>query len=324
MIRVEGLSKTFRRRRPAEKGWMRWLKNLIHPSWEIIAAVDNVSFSIPKGEIAGYIGANGAGKSTTIKCLTGILVPTTGYIEVAGLVPYRQRVANARNIGVVFGQKTQLWWDVAPRATLEFLRVVWDVPRDHYEAQLARFDELLELGDFIDTPVRQLSLGQRMRAELAATFLHDPPILFLDEPTIGMDFESKERLRAFITQINREKGVTIFLASHDLEDIDKLATRLLIIDKGKLVYEGSLAKVRQRYVPFRTLVLELSGDVTHLPLPNGVNLLRREGRRWWLQFPRKMTAKHLFETIMRTNSIHDFTIEEPRIEDVVRAIKRAS
>lgn len=323
MITVEGLVKVFRRRRSAEKGGMKWIKNLIHPSWESVIAVDDVSFSIPKGEIVGYIGANGAGKSTTIKCLTGILVPTRGYIEVAGLVPYRQRLANARNIGVVFGQKTQLWWDVAPRATLEFLRVMWDVPSDLYDAQLERFDELLELGDFIDVPVRQLSLGQRMRAELAATFLHDPPILFLDEPTIGMDFESKERLRAFITQINREKGVTIFLASHDLEDIDRLATRLLIIDKGKLVYEGSLVDVRQQYAPFRTLVLELSKDVAHLPLPDGVNLVRHDGRRWWLQFPRKMTAKRLLEVLIETNSVHDFAIEEPRIEDVVRAIKRA-
>lgn len=323
MITVEGLVKVFRRRRPGEKGGMEWIRNLIHPSWESVIAVDDVSFSIPKGEIVGYIGANGAGKSTTIKCLTGILVPTRGCVEVAGLVPYRQRLANARNIGVVFGQKTQLWWDVAPRATLEFLRVMWDVPPDLYDAQLERFDELLELGDFIDVPVRQLSLGQRMRAELAATFLHDPPILFLDEPTIGMDFESKERLRAFITQINREKGVTIFLASHDLEDIDRLATRLLIIDKGKLVYQGSLIDVRQRYAPFRTLVLELSQDEAHLPLPDGVNLVRRDGRRWWLQFPRKMTAKRLLEVLLETNSVHDFAIEEPRIEDVVRAIKRA-
>ena len=285
----------------------------------MITAVDNVSFSIPEGEIVGYIGSNGAGKSTTLKCLSGILVPTKGHIEVAGLVPHRHRSATARNIGVVFGQKSQLWWDVAPRATFEFLRVIYDIPFEHYRKQLMLLEELLELGEFIDVPVRQLSLGQRMRADLAAALLHDPPILFLDEPTIGMDFESRERFCTFLSKINREKGVTILLATHNLEEINKLASRILIIDRGRLIYEGTSTDLWGRYAPFRSIILEFSKEVNHLQFPNGVRLVQRDGLRWRLQFPRTMTVKRLLEMI-ELNSIHDFTVEEPSIEDVVRTI----
>jgi len=321
-IRAENLTKTFRRRLPAEQGFASQLRSLVMPVWETITAVQSVSFVIQQGEIIGYIGANGAGKSTTIKCLTGILTPTSGLVEVAGLQPYQARVANARNIGVVFGQKTQLWWDIPPRATFEFLKVLWNISDQQYQEQLRRLDDLLGLSEFIDVPVRQLSLGQRMRSDLAAAFLHNPPILFLDEPTIGMDLESKERLREFIAEINREQGVTVFLTTHDLEDINKLASRIFIINHGQLIFDGTISEVIQRYVPYRKLVLELAEHAAPLQVNGDLVLLEQEGRRCCLQFPRTMTARHALERLLPLTTIHDFTIEEPSIEDVVRILQR--
>ena len=321
MITVRNLVKIFRRRKPANAKWIGKVKHLLWPTWEKIAAVNDVSFTIQTGEIIGYIGMNGAGKSTTIKCLTGILVPSAGSVEVAGLVPHRQRVKNSRNIGVVFGQKSQLWWDVPPRATYDVLRTIWGLSSTQYRKQITILNELLELSPFIDVPVRQLSLGQRMRADLAAALLHDPPILFLDEPTIGMDFDSKDRFRRFIARINQERNVTVFLATHDLEDINKLASRLLIIDNGTLVYEGSIAEVKQRYVPFRIVKVELIDKNFEIELPNEIKEIYRDRNRLYLQFPLTMTAKNIADSI-DINLIKDFTIGEPSIEDVVRVLNK--
>jgi ABC-2 type transport system ATP-binding protein len=321
MITVEHLTKTFRRRLPPDDGLFARISALFRPSYETITAVDDVSFTVPAGELLGFIGMNGAGKSTTIKCLSGILVPSAGQVEVAGLVPYRNRTQNARNIGVVFGQKSQLWWDVPARATLELLRVVWDIPLPRYRERLAELDRLLELEAFIDVPVRQLSLGQRMRADLAAALLHDPAILFLDEPTIGMDFESKDRLRTFIAQINRDHGKTVILTTHDLDDINALASRLLIIDTGRLIYEGGISTVKRQYAPYRTVTIELDASDEPVVPPPQSDVIAQERNRLQLRFPRSMTVQDIIGALSASR-VRDFTVEEPHIEDVVRSIRR--
>jgi viologen exporter family transport system ATP-binding protein len=256
VIHVERLSKSFlvKRRRPGVWGAVT---ALVAASSETRWAVREVSFAIAPGEIVGYIGPNGAGKSTTVKMLTGILVPTAGEVSVLGLSPSRQRREHAANIGVVFGQRTQLWWDLPLEESFDLLRAIYRIPTDRYRANLKRFRAILELDDFLRTPVRQLSLGQRMRGDLAAALLHDPPIIFLDEPTIGLDVVAKERIREFLQTINRERDVTILLTTYDLGDIEKLCPRLMIIDQGQILYDGGLNAIRERYGRHRTLVVDL-------------------------------------------------------------------
>ena len=207
----------------------------------VVDAVNDISFRVDRGELLGYLGPNGAGKSTTIKMLTGILVPTAGHVSVAGLEPSRKRIELARRIGAMFGQRIQLWWDLPLHDSFELLRHIYRVPADRHRANLARFREVLELDPFLDTPVRQLSLGQRIRGELTAAMLHGPELLFLDEPTIGLDVVAKQRVRDFLVEINREDGVTVMLTTHDLGDIERLCNRLLVIDHGSLIWDGGIA-----------------------------------------------------------------------------------
>ena len=216
-----------------------------------VRAVVDVSLEVTAGEVVGYIGPNGAGKSTTIKMLTGILVPTSGTISVAGLDPQRRRRELAARIGVVFGQRTQLWWDLPLRDSFALLRHIYQVPPARHAENLARFVELLDLGGFLDTPVRQLSLGQRMRGELTAALLHDPSVVYLDEPTIGLDVVSKQRVREFLAEINRERGVTVMLTTHDLDDVEQLSSRLVVIDDGRVIHDGTVDEVESalRRVP---------------------------------------------------------------------------
>ena len=223
----------------------------------VVQAVAGISFEIEAGTVAGYIGPNGAGKSTTVKMLTGILVPSSGRISVAGLEPSRQRIQLARRIGVMFGQRMQLWWDLPLADSFELLRHIYKVPEERHRENLARFRELLDLDDFLQVPVRQLSLGQRVRGELTAAMLHDPEIVLLDEPTIGLDVVAKERVREFLTEINSERGVTVLLTTHDLDDIERLCSRLLVIDHGRLIYDGDLDALKQRYGGERVLVVDL-------------------------------------------------------------------
>ena len=250
----------------------RWgtLRTLLAREKHTVVAVDDVSFRVNEGEMVGYIGPNGAGKSTTMKMLTGILVPSSGRVVVDGRVPYRQRVEHVRHIGVVFGQRTQLWWDLPTRESFELLRHIYRVPEARCRDNLAYFTELLELGPFLETPVRQLSLGQRMRADLAAALLHEPRILFLDEPTIGLDVVAKERIRQFLTDINRERGVTVILTTHDLDDIERLCPRVVLIDHGRVIYDGALEALRTRFGRQRTLVVDFS---------SGSRARRRTARR---------------------------------------------
>jgi ABC-2 type transport system ATP-binding protein len=313
LIEVDGVEKRFTQR--VKRGRLRRERR-------IVRAVDGVTFEIEAGSLVGYVGPNGAGKSTTVKMLTGILVPSAGRISVAGLDPSRQRIQLARRIGVVFGQRVQLWWDLPLRDSFELLRHIYRVPFERWRANLDAFTELLELGPFLETPVRQLSLGQRMRGELTASMLHDPEILFLDEPTIGLDIVAKARVREFLASVNRERGVTVLLTTHDLSDIERLCRRLLIIDHGHVIYDGGLDTLIERYGEERTLIVDLEEPAEPLEVP-GARVVRVEGPRQWLRFRRaEVSAAQLTAAVAAEARLVDLAIEEPDIEDVVRRIYR--
>jgi ABC-2 type transport system ATP-binding protein len=311
VVEVDGVEKRFTQR--VKRGRMRRERR-------VVRAVDGVSFEIEGGGLVGYVGPNGAGKSTTVKMLTGILVPTAGRISVAGLDPSRQRIQLARRIGVVFGQRVQLWWDLPLRDSFELLRHIYRVPFERWRTNLDTFTELLELGPFLETPVRQLSLGQRMRGELTASMLHDPEILFLDEPTIGLDVVAKARVRDFLATVNRERGVTVLLTTHDLSDIERLCRRLLIIDHGRVIYDGGLESLIERYGEERTLIVDLEEAADPLEVA-GARVVRVEGPRQWLRFRRdSVSAAELTAAVAAKASLVDLAIDEPDIEDVVRRI----
>jgi ABC-2 type transport system ATP-binding protein len=322
VICCEKLTRTFRIGRNAP-GVFGTLRSLIHREVREIHAVVDVSLSIQRGEMVACLGPNGAGKSTTIKMLTGILVPTSGRAEVFGLSPHRQRRAVAQRIGVVFGQRTQLWWDLPLRDSFDLLRYIYRIPEQRYRANLGLFRELLELDEFLDTPVRQLSLGQRMRGDLAAALLHDPEVLYLDEPTIGLDVVAKHRVRVFLEELNRTRGVTVLLTTHDMTDVERLCTRLLIIDRGQLLYDGGLEEIRQRLGDERTLVVDLvetESSIPELRLPEA-SQVRADGPRRWLRFRRgEVSAAQLIASVAARYPLRDVRIEEPEIEDVVRRV----
>ncbi|MHB8641655.1 MAG: ABC transporter ATP-binding protein [Gaiellaceae bacterium] len=284
-----------------------------------VRAVDDVTFSIERGSVVGYIGPNGAGKSTTVKMLTGILVPSSGRLSVGGLEPSRQRIQLARRIGAMFGQRVQLWWDLPLIESFELLRHIYRVPPARFRENLATYRDVLDLDPFLHTPVRQLSLGQRVRGELSAVMLHDPEILFLDEPTIGLDVVAKERVREFLTEVNRERGVTVLLTTHDLADIERLCSRILMIDHGKLIYDGTVDDLIERYGAERTLIVDLQQPAPPLEVP-GARVVRVDGPRQWLRFPRGVSAAQLTAAVAAQAPLVDLAIEEPDIEDVVRGI----
>jgi ABC-2 type transport system ATP-binding protein len=334
LIEVEDLRKTFSvavRR----GGALGALRTLLAREYRQVAAVDGVSFCLDAGEMVGYLGPNGAGKSTTIKMLTGILVPTGGRLLVDGRVPHLERVEHVRRIGVVFGQRSQLWWDLPTIDSFQLLRHIYRQPKARWRENLATFSELLDLQTFLETPVRQLSLGQRMRADLAAALLHEPAILFLDEPTIGLDVVAKERIRQFLLHINRERNVTVILTTHDLEDIARLCPRVVLIDHGRVIYDGALEALRTRFGRQRTLVVDLEpngkhegahvggvhgGDALRGLVPHA-EVVRREGPRVWLRFDREATtAAALIADVAARYQIRDLTVEEPEIEAIVRGI----
>ncbi|MBV8714803.1 MAG: ATP-binding cassette domain-containing protein [Chloroflexi bacterium] len=252
VIRTRGLRKTFRvaKRRP---GLLGGLRSVVNPLVREVVAVDGINIDIQRGEMVACLGPNGAGKSTTIKMLTGILVPSSGKAEVFGMEPHRQRRAVAQRIGVVFGQRTQLWWDLPLRDSFDLLRHIYRIPPRRFARNLAEFSELLQLDEFIETPVRQLSLGQRMRGDLAAALLHDPEVVYLDEPTIGLDVVAKHRVRSFLRELNRDRGVTVLLTTHDMSDVERLCSRLVIIDHGRLLYDGGLDELRANVEDHSTL-----------------------------------------------------------------------
>jgi ABC-2 type transport system ATP-binding protein len=286
----------------------------------VVEAVRGISFRVERGELLGYLGPNGAGKSTTVKMLTGILVPTAGHVRVAGLEPSRQRIQLARRIGAMFGQRVQLWWDLPLVESFELLRHIYRVPADRYRASLARFREVLELDPFLQTPVRQLSLGQRIRGELTAAMLHEPELLFLDEPTIGLDVVARQRVREFLVELNRERGVTVLLTTHDLGDIERLCSRLLVIDHGTLIWDGGLAELKARYGGERTLIVDLEEPGPPLDVEDA-RVERVEGPRQWLRF--RGSAAGLIARVAEQERLVDLQVAEPDIEEIVRRIYSA-
>jgi ABC-2 type transport system ATP-binding protein len=319
IIRASDLRKVFRtvKRVPGALGALRTLFSRQH---EDRVAVSGISMSLEAGELVGYIGPNGAGKSTTIKMLTGILVPTSGEVEVAGIVPYERRKENARNIGVVFGQRSQLYWDLPLVESFELLRAIYGIPRDRYRANLAAFTDLLQMDDFMRTPVRQLSLGQRMRGDFAAAMLHDPRIVYLDEPTIGLDVVAKDAIRTFIRRINEERGTTIILTTHDLADVERLCRRIVLIDKGSIIYDGGVDRIKTQYGAFRTLVVRFA-EAVERPELDGAELLSLEGTTARFRFDRtRERAAALIRQATERFEITDVSIEEPDLESIIRRI----
>ena len=323
IIQVRELSKSFKV--PDSKtGRLAAVRNLFSFKHTLKVAVDRVSFDIEKGEMMGYVGPNGAGKSTTIKMLTGILVPTAGEVVVDGLVPHRDRMRLARRIGVVFGQKSQLWWDVPVIESLRLLKEIYKIPTSTYDTNLELFHDLLDLHEFQDTPVRQLSLGQRMRSDLVAALLHNPDILFLDEPTIGVDIVAKDRFRSFIRQLNRERQVTVLLTTHDLLDIEKVCERMMIIDNGRIIYNGSIAGIKEQFTPYRVLVVDFAEGVSEVNIDRA-ELVEREGQRARFRFSREdISASELITELAQQHRVRDISVEEPEIEEVVRKIYERS
>lgn len=291
-----------------------------------VRAVDDVSFTVGRGEFVGYLGPNGAGKSTTIKMLTGILTASSGTLRVCGLDPSRRRTTLARRIGVVFGQRTTLWWDLPLRDSLALVRRLYGVEPEAHRTRFAELTELLELGPFLDTPVRQLSLGQRMRGDLAAALLHDPELLVLDEPTIGLDVVSKATVREFLARTNAERGTTILLTTHDLGDIERLCRRVMIIDRGRLAFDGGLGELRRTVDADRMLVVELARPGPPIAVdgagPERVAAERTEGPRQWLRLPRSANAAAVVAAIARDHDVRDIALREAGIEDVLAGLYR--
>jgi ABC-2 type transport system ATP-binding protein len=281
-----------------------------------VRAVDSLSFTVARGEMVGYIGPNGAGKSTTIKMLTGILTPSGGRLRVAGIDPARERTRLARRIGVVFGQRTTLWWDLPLIDSYRLMHRMYRIPDARYRENLDRLVELLELGALLETPVRQLSLGQRMRGDIVAALLHDPEVLYLDEPTIGLDVVSKARVREFLRGLNAGHGTTVLLTTHDLQDIEQLCSRVMVIDHGRLVYEGPLGGLHERGGGERTLVVDLERALPPIEVP-GARVVRTEGPRQWLAFPASASAAPLLARIAAEYPLVDLSVREPDIEAVI-------
>jgi ABC-2 type transport system ATP-binding protein len=298
------------------------LRSLLRPRRERKTAVDGLDLSVAPGEMIGYIGVNGAGKSTTIKLLTGVLAPSSGTVRVLGRDPQRDRVANARQIGVVFGQRTQLWWDLALRESLNLIARIYDVPAARHRELLRNFSATLELDELLDKPVRVMSLGQKMRAELAAALLHEPRVLYLDEPTIGLDIVVKERLRAFVKEQNRTAGTTVVLTTHDLGDIEELCSRVVLIDGGKVLYDGPLATIRERLGRQREMAFDVSREPpSDLSLPAGTTIVAREARKLVLRFDRTVaSAASVTAAVMSQIEVVDFALRETDLTAIVKQV----
>jgi len=324
MIEVRDLTKEFRSFRRRE-GVLGAIQNLFVREYVTVRAVDGVSFSIEPGEMVGYIGANGAGKSTTIKVLTGILVPTSGHVVANGYVPYRDRRRYTRHLGVVFGQRTQLWWDIAVIESFKLLKEIYEIPDADYRRRLGVFCDILGLKDYLSTPVRKLSLGERMRCDLAASLLHNPPLLFLDEPTIGLDVVAKDHIREFLKEVNHTERTTVLLTTHDLSDIEELCKRLLIIDKGKILYDGHLAEMKKRLAKYNQVKFFLKdrAQVARLAeiAANGIACERVDELTYILRFDHDQhSSAEVIRNLVNKLEVRDILVEEEPIEDIVKRI----
>lgn len=322
MIEVSHLTKEFQVIRK-EKGIKGALKGLFSVKKEQVTAVNDISFHIKKGEITGYIGPNGSGKSTTVKMMSGILKPTRGTVRIDGLDPQADRKKVVQNLGVVFGQRTQLYWDLRLGESFELLKRIYRIPDSQYQHNMEQMQELLDIQSFLDTPVRQLSLGQRMRGDLVAAMLHSPAVMFLDEPTIGLDIDAKQAVRKFIKDINRTQNTTVILTTHDLDDIQELCDRIIVINHGKIIEDGSLDTIIGKIAPIRKLIVDFSeapGEITH---PKA-RVTKQKGLRFWLEFRKEeITATALIADISAKYAVKDLSLEEADIEDIIQSIYHA-
>jgi ABC-2 type transport system ATP-binding protein len=323
MIRVEHLKKDFIKYEK-QSGLLGMAKAFFNAKKVIVPAVNDISFTIQDGEIVGYIGANGAGKSTTIKMLTGILTPSSGLIEINGIVPYKERTKNAYQIGVVFGQRTQLWWDLPLAESYTILKEIYGVSEADFQTRMAFFEEIFELSQFIKSPVRQLSLGQRMRADIVASLLHNPNVLFLDEPTIGLDVVAKNQMRQAIKRLNKEFNTTVILTTHDLDDIALLANRIIMIDKGTIIYQGTLEELKDNFGFMKKVSFKLKEQgpsvVSGLTVSEDL-VIHVEAASVAIEFNKhKYSVSEIANIILAQYNVVDMEVQERDIEDIVAQI----
>lgn len=294
--------------------------SIFRPEKIKVKAVDDITFNIEKGEIVGYIGPNGAGKSTTIKMMTGILYPTSGSLKIDGVSPHEDRKTVVQNLGVVFGQRTQLYWELRLGESFELLRRIYQVDKKQFAENMQILYDVLKIEDLIDIPVRQLSLGQRMKGDLAAAMLHSPSILFLDEPTIGLDVDSKHAIREFIKEINRRRQVTVILTTHDLDDVEQLCTRLIVINNGKIIEDGPLGNLLTKLAPYRVLVVEMMSIPENISHPLA-QVIKKDAYKVWFRFEKeRITAAELIADLSKSYPVKDLSLQEPNIEDVIREV----
>ncbi|MBQ6991749.1 MAG: ATP-binding cassette domain-containing protein [Clostridia bacterium] len=307
-----------------DKGILGYIKHLFKPKYEKFTAVDGINFEINEGELVGYIGENGAGKSTTIKMLTGILTPTSGEVIVNGLVPYKSRIENNKNIGAVFGQKTQLWWDLPVIESFRLIKKMYKIPEGEYRKNLKKFTELLDLEDLLEKQVKNLSLGQKMRCEIAATFLHNPKIVYLDEPTIGLDVLVKENIRRFIKNINKEKNTTVILTTHDVKDIEEVCDRIILIDKGKIIFDGEKQKFKDNYgknIKAELIVKDKVGNMAEKINSENFTITEESNELIKLKFSHeKTTIMNVMEEISKYCKVLDIHMQESELEDILKEI----
>jgi len=319
IIEVSDLIKDFKVVKK-EKGLSGAVKSLFKSEKKIVRAVDNISFNIESGETVGYIGPNGAGKSTTIKMMSGILQPSSGTVLIDGLNPHKERKKVVQKLGVVFGQRTQLYWDLRLGETFELLKRIYKIDDDLYNKNISLMNDILNINEIADTPVRQLSLGQRMRGDLVAAILHSPPVLFLDEPTIGLDIDGKYAIRKFIKDINSAYKTTIILTTHDLDDIKELCSRIIVINHGKIVEDGSLNNLIGKIAPIRKLIMDFYDEHENISHPKA-KITKQEGARIWFEFNKdELTAAELIADISKLHSVKDLSLEEADIEDIIRTV----
>ncbi len=315
VIEIADLSRNFK----VAKRDGSFMQYMFHRKYTTVEAVKDISFNIDSGELVGFIGPNGAGKSTTIKMMAGILVPTTGELKVFDRIPYQNRKLNATNIGVLFGQRSQLWWDLPVSDTFKLLKKIYKIPDDVFEENTKSYGEILGIGDFINHPVRQLSLGQRMRADLCASLLHNPKILFLDEPTIGLDVVVKKQIREMIRGINAQKGVTVILTTHDMKDIEEICNRIIMIDKGKIIIDAPMNDVKNKFKGSSTITVVFDKPPTLLELERVENIKLEENGKASISYSSAViSSAEIVSSLVAQYKIVDINIKEPEIDDIIR------
>lgn len=327
LIEVENLVKTYKIIQK-DDGLLGYFKNLVKPKYKEITAVKGVNFKLEEGELVGYIGENGAGKSTTIKMLTGLLTPTSGKVVVDGIIPYEKRIQNNKNIGAVFGQKTQLWWDLPVIESFQLIKQMYKIPDSEYRKNLKKFTEILELDELLDKQVKNLSLGQKMRCEIAATFIHNPKIVYLDEPTIGLDVFVKENIRKFIKDINKEKNTTVILTTHDLKDIEDVCNRIILLDQGEIIYDGEKQKFKDaygKYIFAEFVVSNKNNSLNENIKTSTFEIIEETDTNIKIRFNHeKITIMQIMNEISKYCMVEDIHMRESELEDILKEIYKGA